>query len=192
MLNGTAVNGIIGHLVPMLTDRGVSMWVSAGALSTVAAGQVAGRVLSGLLLDRVPSPRVGILWFASVFAGIAVLALLRGVAAIYVGAALCGLGLGADLELGNYIVSRLFGLKNFGQIFGVVYACFVVGVSGGAYLMGLCFDLTGGYAACIAAFEVMLVIGMVLMALLEPYRYPASGDPPPPQSDEEACSPTIA
>lgn len=41
-----------------------------------------------------------------------------------VGAGLIGLTVGAEIDLLAYITSRYFGLRSFGNLFGVIYACF--------------------------------------------------------------------
>ena len=55
----------------------------------------------------------------------------------FIGTVLCGLGIGAEVDLMAYFVSRYFGLRSFGAIYGLMFALFSLGVGLGPFLMGL-------------------------------------------------------
>jgi hypothetical protein len=91
--------------------------------------------------------------------------------AAFVGAFLVGLGLGAEVDLMAYLVSRYIGLRSYGAIFGWIWAVF--GLSGGlgAYLMGLGFDKTGSYVVPLSGFFCAAALATLLIVSLGPYRY---------------------
>jgi hypothetical protein len=85
-------------------------------------------------------------FFAAPILGVVLLVVGAGSGvAPYVAAVLIGLALGAEMDLMAFIVSRYFGLKSFGEIFGYLFAIFSLGASVGPIAMGMSFDLTGSY-----------------------------------------------
>jgi sugar phosphate permease len=57
-LVATAVNGTVVHIVPLLTDRGISVAFATSMLSAVGLASIVGRLLCGYLADRLFAPRV--------------------------------------------------------------------------------------------------------------------------------------
>jgi nitrate/nitrite transporter NarK len=85
-----------------------------------------------------------------------------------------GLAMGAEGDVIAYLTSRYFGLRSFGQIYGLAFAAFALGGTSGPYLMGAVFDCTGSYKPALAAFSVITAISAVMMTRLGPYRYARS------------------
>jgi len=57
-------NGAITHLSALLTDRGIAAGKAALAVSAMGGAILAGRLLTGWLLDRYFAPRVAVCLFA--------------------------------------------------------------------------------------------------------------------------------
>ena len=57
------------------------------------------------------------------------------------GAVLCGMGIGAEIDLMAFFISRYFGLKAYGKIYGVMFALFNIGTGLGPALSGRSFEL---------------------------------------------------
>jgi MFS family permease len=163
-----AINGVVSQIVALLTDRGMSLAAAVGALSLSGIALTGGRILSGFCLDRVHGPYVAVTVFAASGVGIALLA--AGVTP-YLGTMLCGLGIGAEVDIMAYFVSRYFGLKSFGAIYGLMFALFAFGVSSGPPLMGQAFDRFHSYEPMMILFEAMLALSCILLLLLGPYRF---------------------
>src|SRR5262249_61726048 len=105
---------------------------------------IAGRLASGYCLDRFSGPVVATVFFLMAGCGIALLASgVGGLPMAFADTILCGLGLGADGDLLPYFVSRYFGLKSFGTMYGFMIGIFSLGNGVGPFLMGLSFDKTG-------------------------------------------------
>ena len=41
------------------------------------------------------------------------------------GAVLCGCGIGAEIDIMGFMLSRYFGMRNYGKIYGIIFAAFV-------------------------------------------------------------------
>jgi len=85
---------------------------------------------------------------------------------------LFGLGLGTEIDLIAFMVSRYFGQRSFGELYGYFFMVFGLGSSFGRFLGGYIFDLTGSYNAAFIGAGVALVIGILLVNRLGAYAYP--------------------
>jgi MFS family permease len=169
-LMSVSVHGCLIHLVPMLTDYGLSAQSAALATSALGGALLIGRVGAGYLLDRFLASSVAIGFLAGATLGVFLLwSEAVGVLA-FAAAILIGLGVGAETDLMPYVVSRYFGLRAFGEIYGWVVAAWGLGGVIGPFLMGVGFDTVGSYSAVLAAFMAATLLAAGLMSRLGPYR----------------------
>jgi MFS family permease len=126
-----AINGTIVHIVALLTDRGVPLQVATGALSVAGTAIIVGRIICGWCLDRFWGPYVAVCFFVLPMLGIALLGSGWGFPVPLVGAALCGAGIGAEIDLMAFFISRYFGLKAYGRIYGLMFMLFNIGTGMG-------------------------------------------------------------
>ena len=168
-----AINGTIVHIVALLTDRGIPLQTATGALSAAGIAIIAGRIICGLCLDRFWGPYVAICFFLLPMAGIALLGSGWGLPAPMIGAALCGAGIGAEIDLMAFFISRYFGLKAYGKIYGLMFMIFNIGNGLGPALSGRAFDMYHSYSQIFIVYEVALVLTCLLLVWLGPYVYPA-------------------
>jgi len=171
-----ANNGLLVHLAPLLTDRGLSLGVATAALSTVAIATSVGQFASGFLLDRVNSPRVGIPFVLSVLIGLLLVDHGSTPTATLCGVAFFGLGIGSEYSLMPYYISRYFGLRGFGQLYGGIYAFASIAGGLGPFVMGRVFEDTHSYRAALMVFEAGMVLAIVCIASLGRYLYAPGGD----------------
>jgi MFS family permease len=162
----TCAYAAVAHLVPILTDRGMPVQQAAFALSLFGISAMVGRILTGTLMDRFFAPYVVAVMFAGVAAGLALLAVGIGLPA----AVLAGLGLGAEIDVMPYLVSRYFGLGSLGEIYGLIFASFTLGIATGPYLMGAGFDATRSYTLPLNALVCVMCLAVVGTLTLP--RYP--------------------
>jgi MFS family permease len=171
VLISLSVHAGFTHFAAILSDRGSSAAAAALAASLFGGGVIAGRALTGYLLDRFFAPRVTALVFACAAAGIALLATTRSQNIAFAAALLIGFGWGTEGDAKAYLVSRYFGLRCFGEIYGFIFAGFVLAGGLGAYLMGLAFDHMRSYEFPLAIACLGALVSAVLMMVLGPYRY---------------------
>jgi len=171
-LVAAATNGTIAHAIPLLTDRGISTQVATSVLAVIGIALIAGRLLAGYLLDRVFAPYIAFAFFAIPIVGIAILKVSSETSGALTGIFLIGLGLGAEVDLIAFLLSRYFGLKSFGKLYGCLFMLFSVGTGVGPLVMGRSYDLTGSYNMATSIFCGGLIVSALLMLLLGPYTYP--------------------
>lgn len=173
LLEGTANNGILsGHFVPMLTDRGYTPQAAVGLLGTSGIAALIARVIVGRCLDYVNGP---------IFSAIVMLLPVAGVGTLLSGAgnpgplvaAICiGLAIGAEVDMLGFFVSRYFGRRSFGTLYGLIFACFTIGIGVGPAILGFGFDRYHSYDFVLTIFIVMLVVATALFLPLGKYNYP--------------------
>jgi predicted MFS family arabinose efflux permease len=174
-----ALNGAIAHLVALLTDRGMAPNVATSLLIAVGLATLLGRLISGFLLDRIFAPRLAAAIFLIPLIGMTTLLLGGASSAAGLAAAICfGFSLGAEVDIVGYLVSRYFGLRHYGEIYGYIFAIFTIGSGLGPYVMGLSFDQTHSYSVALGTFCGMLIVASATILCLGPYRYPAKQDEP--------------
>jgi MFS family permease len=163
-------HGCVIHLVPLLTDRGLSTQSAALVASATAMAGLTGKVGVGYLLDRCFAPYVAVCFFCGFALGLLLLWSGAAGSVVLMAVALVGLGLGAELDVMPYMVSRYFGLRAFGEIYSYTFALFTLGGVIGPLLMGAGFDATGSYRVVLGTFALAALTAAGLMSRLGPYR----------------------
>ncbi len=168
-LFSVSVNGAIAHLIPMLTDRGIADQKAALAASILGVLTLLGRLLTGALLDRFFGARVAGIFFGIAALGVAIVSGAHNLLMAYTGAALIGLGMGAEADVMPYLISRYFGLRSFSEIFGYAFTAYAVAGALGPLLMGWSFDVLHSYTITTLALAAAMLVGAVVLAMLPPY-----------------------
>ncbi|MFI6424475.1 MFS transporter [Promicromonospora sp. NPDC050880] len=168
---GVVVVGLQVHLVPMMTDRGLSADQAAQLLVVFGLASLVGRVLGGIVIDRVHGAIVGPVVMLAPIVGMLFLYPPFPTAAVAV--AFIGIAFGIEGDLLALLITRYLGMRSFGQIVGPVQAVFILGSAFGPLLLGLGYDELGSYDPVIPVLMGVLVTGAVLIGTLGPYVYPA-------------------
>ncbi len=170
-LAGAGVHGAILHMSAIFTDKGVTAERAAIATSLVGAGALLGRLCSGYLLDRLFAPRVAILFYGATALGMAILSAGNIGNIALASSFLVGLGMGAEVETMGYMISRYFGLRAFGTAYGHAFGSYMLAGAAGVFLMGAGYDRFHSYAVPLAGFCGAMLLTLILLTRLGPYRY---------------------
>lgn len=167
LLMALCANGVISHLAAILTDSGFDGGRAAFALSLFGISALAGRVITGWLVDRFFAPYVAAVLFSGLLLGLALLRLGTGGP---LAAALTGIALGAELDVMPYLIGRYFGMRAFGAIYGACFGAFTLGMAIGPLLMGYGFDLTHSYNMPLLVLMALLTLAVFAVATLPRYK----------------------
>jgi MFS family permease len=189
ILIGVSTHGAVLHLSAILTDRGITTQRAALATSLLGTAVLIGRLASGYLMDFVFAPRVAMLFFGATALGIAMLCTSIGGGLTLLASFLIGLGTGAEVETLGYMISRYFGLRAFGTAYGVSFGAFMTAGSIGVLLMGAAYDHFHSYTVALIALTVAMLLALLLLALLGPYRFAAETRPHQPPTPLELADP---
>jgi MFS family permease len=173
VVTGTT-GGVISHLVPLLGDRGISPQAATGMMSIAGIALIAGRLLAGFLLDRFHAPYVAVVFFLAPLVGIAVLLSTPRPEGAAIGTILVGMGIGAEVDLIAFLLSRYMGMRAFGEIYGYFFSIFMVGAGLGPFAMGVSYDRTGSYRLMLLCFVVALALASLPLLRLGTYAYPSA------------------
>ncbi|MFO1456057.1 MAG: MFS transporter [Steroidobacteraceae bacterium] len=170
VLIGGAIAGVIAHLVPMLTDRGVAPVAAARVAGVIGVAVIVGRIATGYLLDRFWAPGVAFVVLGLPAVSCAVLASgAGGVQGSVIAAVIVGLAAGAEFDVMSYLVSRYFGSNRYGVIYANLYAAFKIAAGIAAPLYGRAFDVAGTYTVVLYGGAAAMLLGAGLLLLLGPY-----------------------
>jgi MFS family permease len=135
------------HIVAYCGDLGYGVARGADMLALMMAFGIVGRILSGVIADRVGGLRT--LMLGSALQGIALLMYLffDGLFSLYVISALFGLFQGGIVPSYAIIVREYFPAKEAGTRVGIVLMASLVGMALGGWMSGYIFDVTGSYQA---------------------------------------------
>jgi MFS family permease len=174
-----AQNGAIAHLSALLTDRGVSPRGGALAISAMGAASLAGRLVTGWLLDRFFAARVSFALLTLAALGTFILSGAESLAAGALAAALVGFGMGGEADVTPYLISRYFGLRSFSVLYGLTWTFYAFAGALGPVLMGKAFDLTGSYEALLVRLSLVTLAVGALNLLLPRYDVSPAGQAVP-------------
>ena len=80
-----------------------------------------------------------------------------------------GLAAGAELDLLAFLVSRYFGLLDYGKLYGSLYIFFSIGAGFAPVTFGKTFDAFGDYSLVLNIVAVMSICSAILMLTLGSY-----------------------
>lgn len=155
-------------LVPFAEENGVGKVAAAALVGVVGAASIVGRLVLGLLADRVGAIRMYracffvialsyTLWLAGARYGV-----LLGFAVLF------GAAYGGFIALSPAVVADLFGTGAMGRVVGVLYTSAAIGALVGPPLAGVTIDVTGSYRWAITAAMLLAFSGWLVLARLRP------------------------
>lgn len=153
---------LIGHMASIADVQ--ANW-KAGFLLVVilAVFNFFGRIMGGLLSDKVGRTRALLLVFLIQAVNMFAFSFYTEIPTLIAGSALAGLAYGALFALFPAATADLFGLKNLGVNYGLVFTGWGVAGIIGPIVGGLVADATGSYNISYITSAVMLVIGALLV-----------------------------
>lgn len=169
----TAASGVIAHIVPLMTDRGISAAEATSVLGVAGLAMIGGRIVAGWALDRIFAPYVAALFFAMPLVGICLLLISADASMAVPATVLVGMGLGAEVDLIAYLLSRYLGLRAFGEIYGYLFAVFMLGSGMGPFVMGMVYQHHHSYAPALKLLVALLAFACVVIVRLGRYRFGA-------------------
>ncbi len=168
---------VSSQMVLVVQESGVSDVLAAWMISFYSIGVIIGRFGTGLALDRVSAKTVALATLAIPAIGYLVLYSSLTVTWVLVGAVLIiGLAQGAEGDIGSFLVSRKFRMKNFSLLQSFVTASIGLGAAIGSLFMSFTLRRTESYNSFLMLAAVTTVVGAVLIYLAA--RTPTVSDGP--------------
>jgi MFS family permease len=168
----SAIYALATNTVPLLRGIGLSAQAASGVFTAFGISLIVGRLAVGLLLDRFWAPAVAAVALAPPAVGCALLLGADSSTPFFVlilATALCGIGSGAEFDIAAYLVSRYFGLRDYGRLFGVHLGLVTVGSALAPFGFAALLRRSGGYDAMLLLCAAACVLGPVLLLALGAY-----------------------
>jgi len=181
LIVATVFNAMLPTMVPLLTDRGMTIEAAVFGVTVMGIAMAISRVVVGFMIDRYFAPYVAFGVFLLAAGGLGLLASGAVGSSAYVAAFLIGLGFGAETDLMGFLVTRYFGLRNFGQIYGVVLGAFLIGTGLGPYILNVAYVQAGDYVQALTVATALGIIAAGGFLLLRAY----------PRRDTSAAEPAV-
>lgn len=178
---GITTTGMIDtHLIPFSHDHGNSEAITSAAVGALALFNIVGTAGSGLLVDKYdPRRMLGWLYAIRGLSLIIVLWLNEGFWLVQFGI-LFGIVDFATVAPTQTLISRYFGARSMGFIFGLVLGSHQVGSALGAWVPGWLFDMTGSYNISFIGAATTLVVASALSFWLPSRPGPVATPTPAP------------
>ena len=163
-LVATATSGIGLHLVPHLTQQGLSPGEAVSAVSVMSISGALSAVTCGLLAERAPPKLLLVLAYLIGAASMWVLMGADNLPETYLFAVLQGIvGTGIN-TLAPILWASYYGRGSLGSIFGVSRAAQVVGFAVGPLASAVVYDRTESYQGAFRALAALAVVAAILLA----------------------------
>ena len=159
---------ILVHIVPHVTDLGISAASAANVLAVIGGVGIIGNIVLGSTGDRIGNRLVCLIGFILMVADLFWLVSVTEVWMFYLFAAILSFAIGGCTTAESPLVAALFGLRSHGLILGMVSFGFTIGGAVGPFLTGYIFDVTGSYRAAFLVCAAIGIVGLILTALLRP------------------------
>lgn len=170
MFAAVALWSLLVHIVPLITDKGISI-VEAGMLAgLIGIGSLVGRIVSGFISDKVGGKKVLISAITLQSVAIVWLLLSKEIWMLYLFVVFFGLGSGGWTGVIAAFPANYFGLKATGTILGFAIIVCGVGVALGPYLGGYIFDTTQSYDYMIVMCILASVISIISAFFIRPVK----------------------
>jgi MFS family permease len=165
-----SVNTLMVHLVPHVTDLGISATIAAAILVTSNGAGIVGRIGLGGLGDRLGNRRLFMITFVLLIVSFGGLLFISQVWLLFLIVVVFGLGYGAGLTQESPIVAGMFGLLSHGLILGAASLGHTLGAAAGTLLAGYLYDISESYQLTFIICGICCVLGLVLVMALKPLK----------------------
>ena len=171
LMVGTGLQMVLVHIVSYSQIQGTSPLMAATVLSLITGSSIAGRIIMGLVSDRIGRKKTLII---SVFLEGTMIIWLTWASSswmLFVFAAFFGFGYGGHGTQFPALTGEIFGLGHMGAILGAVVFFWGMGSALGATMAGHIFDMTGSYrGAFMAGAAAMWMAGATTIFLRKPIK----------------------
>jgi predicted MFS family arabinose efflux permease len=164
ILSAFSENGLVTNLASILTQHGVLAASAALALSVRGGASIIGRLGVGFAIDRVSPERIQSLVLALAAAGTLILAFAGSAWAALLGAAVLGVGLGSEADVGPYLLARYFGRRHFSALYGLTWTAYAIGGATGPLWIGHLYDRAGAYLPRFIVYLALVAFGAVMLS----------------------------
>jgi predicted MFS family arabinose efflux permease len=184
---GSAVTMFI-HIIPMSTAAGLSRIEAATVASAFGISTLVVKIIVGPVVDRMRAPPLAALTMLCPIISCLIFMGAQddiGLGWAILAAVLSGVGTGAELDMIGVLAARMFGVANYGRIYGMSLTAFQLAIGSGPLIVSISFDRAQSYGPALVGLMICLFGSVLLLATLgrsvyerEPERFPPRPNAP--------------
>src|SRR5438093_6336521 len=168
-------SGPILHMFTHAIDHGVPAMAAATVLSVAGLASLSGKIVCGLVADRVGATRTLVAGLALQAVAVSLYVFTRDLASFYALAVMFGFAYGGVMPLYAILVREYFGARIMGTTFGAVAFVSTLGMALGPWAGGWLYDAFGSYFwLFIGSFGIGLGAVAIAVTFRPPRRLPAA------------------
>lgn len=170
-LASIGLSALLLHLIPWLSDSGLTAGQSASAFGMLGLAGLISKPLWGMALDRFNTSYCAAAEFLLMALGLAAMLVVDGLVALHATVFVLGLGIGGVTTVQEVVWAEYFGRATIGMIRGLVRPFTVIASAGGPVFAAAAYDVRGSYDVALLAFLVTYIAAAILI-LVTPYPTP--------------------
>jgi len=155
------------HIVPHAIDLGFSAIESATILSLSGITMIAGRLIAGIIIDKLSAKVVAIICSLLQAAALLWLVWVQELWMLYLFGLVHGFTFGGFGTTVTVLIGRSFDVDNIGKILGVLEIGIFIGAAIGPFLGGLIFDVSDSYTVVFLIMAGTVLTRIPLVALIK-------------------------
>jgi MFS family permease len=161
---------VLLHIVPHITDLGISATTAANILAVIGGATLVGSIMLGVIANRFGNRQALIICFILMSLAFFWLLIAREVWMLYLFAIVTGFVNGGITTLQSPLAAELFGIRSHGLILGISNFFNTIGSAIGPFIAGYIFDVTSSYNLAFLICAAVSIIGFILTVMLRPIK----------------------
>ena len=155
------------HIMPHLEHLGYSRYTAGFVAMIIPAISICGRLVTGLLSDKMPYRPIMLIALLLQFAGIILFLYSNIFFLLIISVILQGIAYGSIIVIRPISLRRCYGITSIGAIMGVCMALTMIGNMTGPLIAGWIFDVRGSYNLAWYIAGILLLVSIPLVAIMK-------------------------
>ena len=170
-LGAGSLVAVATHVAALIQENALGAGTAAWTLAAMSATNACWQLALGRLLDRSRAPRIAAPFLVFAVVGVMLVGRSSDAAAVITAGVLMGIGSGTEYGVLPYCLSRYFGFRSYGQIYGTIFGSMMLIMGIMPFVMDLLYERFGSYGPVLWMLSGGLVFCGVLLALLPAYTF---------------------
>jgi MFS family permease len=161
-----SIGSVNQHMKLLFHDAGLSGQIAANTTFVMLSSSLIGRIVMGLLADRLPRKYVMIAAYLAIALSLPLLFVAGRPGVPFLFGIVFGFGLGADYMLIPLMAADLFGTNSLARVMGILLPADSIAQTVCPLLVGLLYSHSGSYQAALFFISVLSMLGAIVLCFL--------------------------
>jgi MFS family permease len=161
-----SIGSVNQHMKLLFHDAGLSGQIAANTTFVMLSSSLIGRIVMGLLADRLPRKYVMIAAYLAIALSLPLLFVAGRPDVPFLFGIVFGFGLGADYMLIPLMAADLFGTNSLARVMGILLPADSIAQTVCPLFVGLLYSHSGSYQAALFFISVLSMLGAIVLCFL--------------------------